>query len=257
LSNQRTMHGCFHIQVNVVTAEAPSGATTPTPHNSGVAQSALTARSVLLIEDHQALRVALTELLGARGFEVTSAKSAHEALSLFSHCDPDVLVVDVDLGERPNGVELATVIRAQAPYIGVVFLTDYPSPDSIEKVGSVPAGSAFLNKSMLETADDLIDAIDTALNDDAMAVVKARNDVTNPIHELTAGQVAVARLIALGLTNAEIARQRGSSLRAVEQLVARTFETLGVANDPHLNPRVATAMLYAQAFGQPAPSQQR
>lgn len=226
-------------------------------HNCRVDQPAATARSVLLIEDHQALRVALADLLANRGFTVTSARSAHEALSLFSHCDPDVLVVDVDLGERPNGVELATVIRAQAPYIGVVFLTDYPSPDSIEKVGSVPLGSAFLNKSLLETADDLINAIDTALDDHTMAVVKAKANSSNPIHDLTAGQVAVARLIALGLTNAEIAKQRGSSLRAVEQLVARTFETLGVANDQTKNPRVATAMLYAQAFGQPAPIQRR
>ncbi len=228
-----------------------------TRDNSGMDQPPANTRSVLLIEDHQALRVALTDLLIGRGFSVTSAKSAHEALSLFSHCDPDVLIVDVDLGERPNGVELATIIRAQAPYIGVVFLTDYPSPDSIEKVGSVPSGSAFLTKSLLESADDLIEAIDSTLDDDAMAIIKAKENSNNPIHDLTAGQVAVARLIALGLSNAEIAKQRGSSLRAVEQLVARTFESLGVSNDPNHNPRVATAMLYAQAFGQPAPIQQR
>lgn len=228
-----------------------------TGHNPDMDHPPASARSVLLIEDNQALRVALTDLLAGRGFKVTCAKSAHQALSLFSHCDPDVLIVDVDLGERPNGVELATIIRAQAPYVGVVFLTDYPSPDSIEKVGSVPPGSAFLTKSMLESADDLIEAIDSALDDDATAIIKAKANSNNPIHDLTAGQVAVARLIALGLTNAEIAKQRGSSLRAVEQLVARTFETLGVANDPNRNPRVATAMLYAQAFGQPAPIQQR
>lgn len=235
----------------------PFGQYYTTRDNSHMDQPPVGARSVLLIEDNQALRVALTDLLTGRGFKVTSAKSAHQALSLFSHCDPDVLVVDVDLGERPNGVELATIIRAQAPYVGVVFLTDYPSPDSIEKVGSVPPGSAFLTKSLLESADDLIEAIDSALDDDAMAIIKATANSNNPIHDLTAAQVAVARLISLGLTNAEIAKQRGSSLRAVEQLVARTFETLGVANDPGRNPRVATAMLYAQAFGQPAPIQQR
>lgn len=235
----------------------PFGQYDTTRDNSDMDHPPPGARSALLIEDNQALRVALTDLLAGRGFKVTSAKSAHQALSLFSHCDPDVLVVDVDLGERPNGVELATIIRAQAPYVGVVFLTDYPSPDSIEKVGSVPPGSAFLTKSMLESADDLIEAIDSALDDDAMAIIKAKANSNNPIHDLTAGQVAVARLIALGLTNAEIAKRRGSSLRAVEQLVARTFETLGVANDPDHNPRVATAMLYAQAFGQPAPIKQR
>lgn len=190
--------------------------------NARVSQPPVSARSVLLIEDHQALRVALADLLTGRGFKVTSAKSAHEALSQFSHCDPDVLVIDVDLGERPNGVELATVIRAQAPYIGVVFLTDYPSPDAIEKVGSVPPGSAFLTKSLLESADDLIKAIDSALDDDARAIIKARANSTNPIHNLTAGQVAVARLIALGLTNAETAKQRGSSLRAVAPMNAVT-----------------------------------
>jgi DNA-binding NarL/FixJ family response regulator len=222
-------------------------------HTCRMLASTSWSRSVLLIEDHRALRVALSGLLVGRGFEVTSAKSAHEALSLFSQCDPDVLVVDVNLGERPNGVELATLLRAKAPYIGVVFLTDYPTPASIEKVGSIPSGAAFLTKSLLESADDLIMAIETTLNDDATAVIKAKADGVNPVDQLTATQVTVARLIAMGLTNAEIARQRGSSPRAVEQVVARTFQTLGVANDPNLNPRVATAMLYTQAFGQPAP----
>jgi len=214
-------------------------------------------RTVLLVEDHKALRVALAELLSNRNFDVNAVGTAHQALSTFSHSDPDVLVVDVDLGDRPNGVELATIIRAQAPYIGVVFLTDYPTLDSIERVGSVPAGSAFLTKSRLENAEDLIEAIDSALDDSAASKVKTNDDAANPIHSLTAGQVAVARLIALGLTNAEIARQRGSSLRAVEQLIARTFEALGVANDPDRNPRIVTAMLYAKAFGQPSPTPER
>lgn len=242
---------------DVVATEHHSVVTTASLHTLAMAHDTSPRRMVLLVEDHTALRVALAELLQGRNFDVADVGSAHEALSSFSHIDPDVLVVDVDLGDRPNGVELATIIRAKAPYVGVVFLTDYPTLDAIERVGSVPDGSAFLTKSLLESADDLIEAIDSALDDSAASKVKANENSSNPIHSLTAAQIAVARLIALGLTNVEIARQRGSSLRGVEQLIARTFDALGVTNDPNRNPRVVTAMLYAQAFGQPSPSSER
>ena len=69
---------------------------------------------------------------------------------------------------------------------------------------------------------------------------------------LTRTQLEVLRAIALGWSNAEIARRRGSSLRSVEKLITRTFEALGVNHHPELNPRVAATQLYIRRFGLPA-----
>ncbi len=49
---------------------------------------------------------------------------------------------------------------------------------------------------------------------------------------LTRTQLDVLRCIALGWSNAEIARRRASSLRSVEKMVTRTFDALGVTTTP-------------------------
>jgi DNA-binding NarL/FixJ family response regulator len=58
--------------------------------------------------------------------------------------------------------------------------------------------------------------------------------------------------VAAGYTNVEIATRRGSSVRATERMIARTFEALGLSEDPTHNPRVVAAMLYARHAGIPA-----
>jgi len=49
------------------------------------------------------------------GFVVTAVDSARGAIRAFDDVDPDVLVADINLGAGPNGVELATILRAHAP----------------------------------------------------------------------------------------------------------------------------------------------
>jgi DNA-binding NarL/FixJ family response regulator len=51
-------------------------------------------------------------------------------------------------------------------------------------------------------------------------------------------------LIAEGFTNSAIAARRGTSLRATETLVQRTFATLGIKNDEEFNPRILAVRLW-------------
>lgn len=205
-------------------------------------------RRLLLVEDQTVLRAAVASALHAQGFLVHEAESASAAIRGFSAFDPDVLVADIDLGSRPNGVELATVLRAMAPYLGVVFLTNFPTIQALERTVAPPSGSAFVNKHEVESIAVLVDAIESAL-DDSRAAVVASIDQDNPMRDLTAAQLAIVRLMADGWTNAEIAARRGSSLRAVERMIARTFEALGLNDDPSRNPRVVASQMYVRTFG--------
>lgn len=49
--------------------------------------------------------------LAADGFEVESFATARDAIRYFHAIDPDALVTDIDLGERPNGIELSQRVR--------------------------------------------------------------------------------------------------------------------------------------------------
>lgn len=208
-------------------------------------------RSVLLVEDTTALRTLLASALETHGFEVTSCASANDAIKAFPKADPDALIADIDLGDRPNGVELATILRAQAPYLAIVFVTNYPSTKAFARTVAPPRGYALLQKDLLKSTDQLIDVVESALNDAVDPKVMMRDDPDHPLGRLTTPQLEIVRLVAAGLTNAEIAERRGSSLRAAERLVTRAFEVLGVNDDPQHNPRVVVANLYTKSFGYP------
>lgn len=208
-------------------------------------------RHALVVEDSASLRALITGAVTSLGFQVEAVADAKAAMRAFSAGDPDVLIADIDLGSRPNGVELAHILRAQAPYIGVVFLTHYPTPESAAQGMALPERSAFVNKSSLTDLADLARGIESSLSDDVEPVKLLAAEQANPLVVLTSGQLAVLADIAAGYTNAEIADRRGSSIRATERMIVRTFEALGLSDDPTHNPRVVAAMMYARHAGLP------
>jgi DNA-binding NarL/FixJ family response regulator len=209
-------------------------------------------RRALVVEDNAALRALITGAVASLGFDVDTVADARAALRAFAQGDPDLLIADVDLGSRPNGIELAHILRSQAPYIGVVFLTHYPTPEAAAQQLVLPERSAFVNKSSLTDLDDLARSIESALSDEGTPESIVASTEVNPLAALTPGQMGVLADVAAGYTNAEIAVRRGSSVRATERMIARTFEALGLSEDPTHNPRVVAAMLYARHAGIPA-----
>jgi CheY-like chemotaxis protein len=78
------------------------------------------AARVLLVEDNQAARLAIAELLGDLGFEVLAAEDGAHALTICSSGRIDALVADIGLPDI-GGTELAERIRALHPELCVIF----------------------------------------------------------------------------------------------------------------------------------------
>jgi len=194
--------------------------------------------------------VLVAAALNAGDFEVQAYASSTEALKNFHADSADVLVTDIDLPERPNGVELATIMRAQDPGLAIVFLTNFPSSTAFAGTVIPPQPHAFLQKSRLDSGERLIEAIESALAD-AVEPVHLTEGRGHPLGALTPNQLEVLRMIAAGMTNAEIATRRGTNQRAVERMLYRLFTQLGIANDKTRNPRVVITNMYTQAFGYP------
>ncbi|NKS64690.1 response regulator [Rhodococcus hoagii] len=210
-------------------------------------------RRALVVEDQPLMRSLVADALRHAGFEVHDRPSASTALADLDEIDPDVLVTDIDLGSRPNGMEMATIVHARAPHCATVFLTNYPRA-SIAPGEGVPAGSVFLDKVALESVEQLVAAVESALAEKPLPPRHLPDGPDAALAHLTRTQLDVLRCIALGWSNAEIARRRASSLRSVEKMVTRTFDALGVNHNPDINPRVAAAQLYVRRFGLPAES---
>jgi len=78
---------------------------------------------LVLIEDHQALREGLELLLGRDGMEVVaSASTAEEGRELVERHDPDVALIDIQLGEE-SGIELTAQLIDANPDRRIVLYT--------------------------------------------------------------------------------------------------------------------------------------
>jgi DNA-binding NarL/FixJ family response regulator len=212
----------------------------------------LVVRRALIVEDDAFARTLIGHVLESAGFETRQCTSSAEAIDAFDAFDPDVLVTDIQLGAPPNGVQLAGALAQRAPYLGIVLISNFPSIESSGLGPSAPPGAAFLHKREIESFDLLLHAVESALDDSAPQFNRPADIDRSPLAGLSPTQMDTLRQIALGRSNAEIARQRATSLRSVERLVSRLFDALGVSGDPSGSPRVRAARIYIDVMGIPS-----
>jgi len=202
---------------------------------------------VLLIEDEDLLRLALASMLPDETIEVVGAfADGASAVEAAKTTDFDVLVTDLDLGneQAPNGIVVANVLRRTKPDIGIVLLTSYADPRLVgAKLNQVPDRTEYIRKQSVRDIDALRAAIRRA--------AYAHTDVMTPLPEveLTDGQIETMRLVAQGLTNGEIARQRVVSERTVEKSIQRIAQVLGSTGDSTTNTRVLLVRAYFELAG--------
>jgi hypothetical protein len=106
-------------------------------------------QQVLLVEDEDAVREVLQEILVRAGYEVIAAENGAEALEIFARVGTavDLLVTDVAM-PRMDGAELVRQLRPQAPDLPVLFLSGYPATEDFWQ-SLQGAAVAFLAKPFL------------------------------------------------------------------------------------------------------------
>jgi DNA-binding NarL/FixJ family response regulator len=194
-------------------------------------------RRVLVVEDESLLRSLLEANLVSRGFEVQVAADASGANKIVKSFDPDVLVVDIDLGDGLNGLELVSALGRADSTRGYVILSNYSA--SVKNIPEVPYIS-YLNKQDISNPE--------TLNDEIEGVLRGRAKDFNHEGEtrLTASQLDILRMIAEGMTNQQIAEKKKQSTRAVEQLLARTYQAMGLEKNTGQSRRVLAVQKYKQ-----------
>lgn len=209
------------------------------------------SRTVLVVEDEPLLRDLVASFLRARGFEVVGVSSPTEARKAFHAIDPDAIVMDVDLGPGPTGFDLAEALLEEETGVAIVFLTNMPDPRFAGGTNTrIPDGVAYLHKRVVMEVDTLVEALESALQGRVRAALRHDLDPNRPMANLTAAQIDVLRMVALGRSNAQIAAVRGISTKAVESMIARIFTQLG-KDEPDANTRVVLAREFVQSAGYP------
>jgi DNA-binding NarL/FixJ family response regulator len=208
------------------------------------------SRSIVVVENEALLRDLIAQSLETSGFVVTTAANVADAKRAISAVDPDACVVDIELGPGPNGFDLAEYLQRQSPDVGVVFLTNLPDPRFAERdLSEISQNQAYLRKSQLVDSRELVSAITAVLKEENVSKFRHDKSEQRPLANLSKRQLAVLRLISNGNTNSQIAELRGTSVRAVEGMVSRLFQVLGIDSTAEGNPRVEAAKKYLTAVG--------
>jgi DNA-binding NarL/FixJ family response regulator len=214
-----------------------------------IQEPAVFKRSVVVVEDESFLRSLIVRALETAGFKVASAASASEARILINDIDPDAVVLDIDLGDGPTGLEIGEALLATSNKIAVIYLTMLTDPRFIESTATVHPRAAYLDKRRISDISFLIDALEAVLHE--ADVTAYRDDLRSDrsLAQLSATQINVLHLIAEGKTNQQIAIERGRSLSATEGTISRTFLALGITVDTDLNARVVAVRRFINDAG--------
>lgn len=202
-------------------------------------------RRLLLVEDEQLTRSLISNLLSQRGFEVQTCGNATDAAALAANFDPDVMVVDISLGDGPTGLDLIRAMRNAYPHIAFVVLSNYAAlPAALNDFHQV----AYLRKRDVADPEMLITAVEQVLRDaDPSNTFPIAQ--TTELSALTKTQLDVLALMTTGLSNQEIASRRGTTVESTEQLIGRIYRTLGLNRDGAKSLRVQATHIYASVMG--------
>ena len=191
---------------------------------------------VLVVDDQELVRAGFCAILSRAGLDVVGeAGDGLEAIERAAALAPDVVLMDVRM-PRLDGIEATRRIVAGRPGTKVVVLTTFDLDEYVYR--AVHAGACgFLLKDI--APDDLVHAVHVAARGDALlAPALTRRLLTEyaarpqPGGEpdrfagLTERELHVLRLVAQGLSNAEIAGSLFLSEATVKTYVSRMLTKL-------------------------------
>ncbi|MFV1992233.1 MAG: response regulator [Acidimicrobiales bacterium] len=187
--------------------------------------------TIVVVDDHAMMRAGLKRLLDERDDMqlVGTAGTTAEALEVVGIKRPNIVVLDITLGDEDALDALPDLLRKSRDS-QILILSMH---DDVRRVQSAFASGAhgYLLKHAAE--DDLVDAIHTLQRGEryvhpTLGARLAKAAVDGSSDPLTEREREVARLLALGHTNQEIARQIYVSVRTVETHRANIFNKLNL-----------------------------
>jgi DNA-binding NarL/FixJ family response regulator len=190
---------------------------------------------VFVVDDHPIVRQGLVTVLEDEpDFTVVGAAgSAEEAVARIGLLRPDVVLLDLELGEA-DGVAIIPRIAAGSPETRVLVFTAY---DTDERVfGALEAGAKgyLLKGAPTEEIARAIRAVDAGGSHleprVAARLVAAVRTTRRDDGGLSAREYEVIRLIAAGLSSKEIGRALSISERTVRFHISSIFGKLGATS---------------------------
>jgi DNA-binding NarL/FixJ family response regulator len=216
---------------------------------------------VLVVVDDAFEMTTLVAALRLHGIDVIGeAKSESVGINLLRQLQPDVVLLDMNTAGI-SAVKIAINMRKIKQNVGIVILN---SCSDLRLMGEtneeVPTGTKILIKKSIVDFTVLCSAIrqsvTSAIEKHQVAWINGNTSfqekgVLSLMAHLTNTQAEVLRLVADGMTNAQIGRTRYVSEKSVEQVISRVAQELHVQPDSNKNMRVQLVGEYYRWLGAP------
>ncbi len=189
---------------------------------------------VLVADDHPVVRAGIVGLIALDpGIEVVGeAADGREAITLAHERSPDVVLMDLRMPSE-SGIAATARLAAELPAVRVLVLTTYETDDDI--LGAIEAGaSGYLLKAAPQ--EEIVAGIravadgHTVLAPSIAATLVARMRQEQQAPSLSPREIEVLRLVAVGRSNPEIARDLFIGEATVKTHLLHAFEKLGVSD---------------------------
>lgn len=206
---------------------------------------------LLIVEDDKILLTMMSGALTSEGFNVLAASDAQSAMQYFDKARPDVVILDIDLGAGPSGIDLANKMRQISGRIAIVFCTSFKDMRFIQgDYLKYPLHTVVLKKADVVNMEKFSNAINEAIE------LIRESDESKPdnLHEkyykdLTALEIELLTLIAGGHSNKQVAAEKGISLKSCENAIARLAKKLEIPAAEQSNQRVLLTRKYMELSG--------
>ena len=195
---------------------------------------------VMLADDHPIVMTGFAMSLEAAGMEVVGqAKTPVEAVAMYAQHKPDVVVLDIRFGTELTGLDGAQRILNADPGAKIVFLSQFDQDSLIKETYRIGA-HAFVTKDC--DPADLAMAVQHAHAGklyflpqiaERLASLAVRGDVS-PQSQLDERGLEIFKLMAEGLTNAEIAEKLNLSTKTISNISQSVKEKLGVHRQAYI-----------------------
>lgn len=204
-------------------------------------QQAAESPAVHLVDDDEALRIALTRLLRAAGHEVKVYASAAELLMARTGPMRGCLLLDVRMPGGPTGLELHQALVRQGETLPTIFLTGHGDiPMSVQAVKN--GAFDFLTKPVRR--EDLLKTVAAALEaaEAAWRAGARRRELARREASLTPAEREVFRRVVAGRPNKMIAAELGCAERTVKAHRSQVMHKMAAASLPELVSMAAEIM---------------
>lgn len=186
---------------------------------------------VFLVDDHLVVRAGLRALLNTQpDVEVVGEASSGEgAATAIPSASPDLVMMDLDMGNGMHGAEAIKRLRSDGVDVPVLVFTTYDTDADV--VRAVDAGAiGYLLKD--STPDEIFGAVRGAVAGRSVLspTVASRlvQQMQRPQEALTARESELLSLLAEGMTNRELGKALFISEATVKTHLGHIYAKLGV-----------------------------